>query len=255
MSLGMIMREVDEDRGDDLGVLVLDQVGDRRCVHPLQAFDAVGVAGLQDARDQVGRLVVAERLGQHRADVGVGIDVHRRRFFGRAVKLAQHLFDARARHRFERRHGVPELLHLLRPEVLEHLGGVVLAEGDEQDGALSIPSSAGIGARPFLDDVGHDLGSCCASARAAASFLSSNSLAVGTCASPAASPSSSAEHIDLAADRGLASGGRLEHGLEQRPHDGEQEVGDDAAIAPYLISSLPATISGSRQSGIPRPFR
>jgi hypothetical protein len=52
------------------------------------------------------------------------------------VELGEHLFDARARYRLQQRHGVPQLLHLLRPEMLEHLGRVVFAKRDQQNGAF-----------------------------------------------------------------------------------------------------------------------
>ena len=44
--------EVHQDRGDDLRVLVAQQLGHRAGVHPLQALDARDVAALQDAVDQ-----------------------------------------------------------------------------------------------------------------------------------------------------------------------------------------------------------
>ena len=65
---GMVELEVDQDGGDDLRVFVADQVGHGGRVHPLEAFDAGGVAAVHDARDQVGGAVVAERLGQHGLD-------------------------------------------------------------------------------------------------------------------------------------------------------------------------------------------
>ncbi|MPN46343.1 hypothetical protein SDC9_193929 [bioreactor metagenome] len=133
---GVVVFEVDEDGGDDLRVLVLDQVGDGLCVHPLQAFDARGFAALQDARDQVGGLVVAERLGQHRADVVIGVYMDGRMFLDVLVKVVEHGLDRGPRHRLEGGHRMAELLHLARAEVLEHFGGVVLAQRDEQGRAL-----------------------------------------------------------------------------------------------------------------------
>ncbi|MCU0814512.1 MAG: hypothetical protein MUC32_09450, partial [Burkholderiaceae bacterium] len=65
--------EVHEDRGDDLRVLVAQQLGHRTGVHPLQALDARDVAALQDAVEQQVGLVLAERLAQHALDVLVGV--------------------------------------------------------------------------------------------------------------------------------------------------------------------------------------
>jgi hypothetical protein len=79
------------------GCSLLDQVGDGGRIHPLQALDAGRVAALQDARDQVGGAVVAERLGQHAADVFL-VGRHRRAALGLLVELVDHFFDLVARH-------------------------------------------------------------------------------------------------------------------------------------------------------------
>ena len=133
---GVVVLEVHEDGGDDLRVFVANEVGDRRRVHPFEAFDAVGVAALQNARNQVGRFVVAERLGQDRAHVGVAVDVHRRRFGRRALEVGKDFLDLGPGHRLQAGHGVAELLDFFRPEVFEDFRCVILAQGDEQDGAL-----------------------------------------------------------------------------------------------------------------------
>jgi len=58
-----------KDGGYDLRVFIADQFGDRCRIHPLQAFYATSVAIVQDAIEQAGRLVVAQRFGQHAADI------------------------------------------------------------------------------------------------------------------------------------------------------------------------------------------
>ncbi len=133
---GLVELQVHQDRGDDLRVLVLDEVGGGGGVHPFEALDAGGVAALQDARDQVGRLVVAQRLGQHRADVVVGIDMDRRVLLRHAQEFIEDAFHLGARHRLQGSHGMADFLHLARPEMLQHFRSMVLAQGDEQRGAL-----------------------------------------------------------------------------------------------------------------------
>ncbi len=133
---GVVVFQVHQDGRNDLRVFVLDQVGNRRGIHPLQAFDTGGLARLQDARDKVRCLVVTERLGQYRTDVVVGVDMNRSMFFGCLQEFVQDALDLGAGNRFQRSHGVTELLYLARAKMLEHLGGVILAQSDEQRGAL-----------------------------------------------------------------------------------------------------------------------
>ena len=133
---GVVVFQMHQNGRDDLGVFVLDQVGDGRCVHPLQALDTRGFTCLQDARNQVGSLVVAQRLGQHGADVVVGVDMDGRVLFGYLEELVQDAFDLGAGNRFERRHGVADLLDLAWPQVLEHFRRTIFTERNEQRGAL-----------------------------------------------------------------------------------------------------------------------
>ena len=113
------MLQVHQDGGDDLGVLVADQVGHRAGIHPLQAFDARGLAALEDAGDEVGGLVVAQGLGQHIADVGIRIHVHRGMFVVDGVEFFQHRFHPGPGHGTQGGHGVAELLHFPGAELLQ----------------------------------------------------------------------------------------------------------------------------------------
>jgi hypothetical protein len=66
-----------------------------------------------------------------------------------------------------------ELLHFLRTEVLQDLGSLVLPQRQQQDGAFSTPSPAGLAAiYPFLDHVGDGLGILLCRLAASASFSS-----------------------------------------------------------------------------------
>jgi hypothetical protein len=132
---GLVELEVHQDGGDDLRMLVADQVGHGGRIHPLQALDAGRVVAGHDAADQAGGAVVAERLGQHGLD-GFVVDRHRRALGGLLGEVVDHFFDALARHLLQRRHGVAELLHFLRPEVLQDLGSLVLPQRQQEDGGL-----------------------------------------------------------------------------------------------------------------------
>jgi hypothetical protein len=61
------------DSGDDLRMFIGDEVRYRTGIHPLQAFDAAGVAVVQDAVEQACGLVIAQCFIQHVADVVAGI--------------------------------------------------------------------------------------------------------------------------------------------------------------------------------------
>ena len=54
-------------------------------------------------------------------------------------QFVEHDLDAVARHRLQLRHRVAELLDFLRPQMLQDLGGFVLAQREQQHGALFQP--------------------------------------------------------------------------------------------------------------------
>lgn len=89
---------------------------------------------LQDARDEVGGAVVAQRLGEHAADVFL-VGRHRRAALGLLVERVDHFLDLVARHGLQLGHGGAQLLHLARAEMLEHFRRLVLAEREQQHGA------------------------------------------------------------------------------------------------------------------------
>lgn len=125
--------QVHQDSGDDLRVLVLDEIGGGGRIEPLQALDRGGVRALHDAGDDVACLVVAQHLGEHLADLlRIGFD----------RSAALHVFDGLVQHRFyflarfgrQRGHDGAQFLHFLGTEVLEHLGGLGRPQGEQQQG-------------------------------------------------------------------------------------------------------------------------
>ncbi len=117
-------------------MLVAHQFGHRLRIHPLQAFDAAGVARAEDAVQQRRRLVFAQGLGQHGADILVRIHTERGVLVGLGTEFVEHPFQFFALDRLHDRHRGAKLLHLARAEVFHHLGGLFLAQSQHQDRSL-----------------------------------------------------------------------------------------------------------------------
>jgi hypothetical protein len=129
--------QVDQDGSDDLRVLVLDQLGHRGGVHPVQGVDAAArIARFQDVLDHGQRAFLAQRLVQHALDERAGVHVQRQVLLGLAAELGQHLGHFLARHRRQVGHRRTQPLHFTGRQMLENLGGSVLANRHHQDGAL-----------------------------------------------------------------------------------------------------------------------
>ncbi len=133
---GMVALQVDQDGGDDLRVFVADELGHRLRVHPLEAFDTGGIAPAEDAVEQGSGLVVAQRLGQHAADVFVRIQTQRGGLAGFGDEGFQHFVDFLEADVAQRRHGRAELLDLFRAQVFHDFGGLILAQGEHEDGTF-----------------------------------------------------------------------------------------------------------------------
>jgi hypothetical protein len=69
----LVIVQVHQNGGDDLGVFVAQQFGHGQRVHPFQALNARDVAALQDPVNQQCCLVVAQSQFQHRAHIVPGI--------------------------------------------------------------------------------------------------------------------------------------------------------------------------------------
>ncbi len=135
---GLVALQVHQDGGDDLRVLVADQLGHRWRVHPLQAFDAGGVAcrpgcGSAATTPCRRRAPWSARWRMYSSESRPTAKSAVRS--GRGSRPAPPP-AARAGTLFMRRHGGAQLLHLARAEVFHHLGRLVLAEREHQDRAL-----------------------------------------------------------------------------------------------------------------------
>ena len=108
-------------------------IGNGTRFHPLEAIQAAGVATQQDAVDQAVGLVFAQGRGEHLADVAVGADAQAGLVADDLDELAHHLFDLLTVNVAHLRHGHADTLNLFGAHVAQHLGGVGLTEGQQQD--------------------------------------------------------------------------------------------------------------------------
>ena len=133
----MVTLQVHQNGGDDLRVLMADQLGHRGRIHPAQALDARDVAALHDAVDQHAGLVVAQRTFQHATHVGVGIMHQRALLRGLLMKTFQNLLDMVLGRVLGPGHHFAQSLYLLRCQVLEDFGCRFLAQGEQQHGGIT----------------------------------------------------------------------------------------------------------------------
>ena len=131
----LVRIEVYQNGGDDLRMLAFDQLGHRGRVHPFEALDTGVVVVRQDAVDQRAGFVVAQCAGQNITQILIGFRSDRGVLLRLLVELAQHARHLIARDVAELRHRDPELLHLARAEMLEHLHRLFLAERHQEDRA------------------------------------------------------------------------------------------------------------------------
>ncbi|CAI3808043.1 hypothetical protein GLGCALEP_04789 [Pseudomonas sp. MM221] len=133
---GLVRVEVGNHDGLDLRVLIADHISYRARLHPLQAVQAAGVATQQDAVDQPIGLVLAQRLVEHLADVGIGAHAQAGLVADNLDELAHHLLDLVTVHIAHLRHGHTHPLHFLGAHVPQHLGRIGLAQREQKDRRL-----------------------------------------------------------------------------------------------------------------------
>ncbi len=84
--------EVNQDGGDDLRMLVADKVGSGLRLHKVERFHpAGGFPRFENIFQQTGGALLAQRTGQHRAQVFVGVQAQRRKLLGIGFELTQYL--------------------------------------------------------------------------------------------------------------------------------------------------------------------
>src|SRR5690606_9167946 len=80
---GAVAFQVHQDRGDDLRMLVHDELGHVLRIEPVQGVDAAGaVAAFQNVFDEAGGAVGTQCLGEYGTDVFVGTQRDRHELVG-----------------------------------------------------------------------------------------------------------------------------------------------------------------------------
>ena len=128
----MLAVELGEEAGDDLRVLVADQLGDHARLHPLQGLDAGATGAGQDAVDDRLGPALAERTGKSPLHVLDAIDGEAGGV-GLAEEVADDHFGAVARDLLEGGHARADRLDLAGIHVFHDLRGVTLAERHQED--------------------------------------------------------------------------------------------------------------------------
>ena len=128
----MVVVKVRKDDGLDLRVLETDQLRHRTRVHPLEGFQSLGAAAQQDPVHHALGFILAQCLDHDGAYIVFRPHTQCCLLLNGLGKIFQHPADLLARHIGHGGHSRPDFLHLFRPHVLQDLGGIVLAEGQQQ---------------------------------------------------------------------------------------------------------------------------
>ena len=85
--------EMREHQRDDLRMLVLDQIGDRARIHPLERFEPRALLLRGDPREHVFGAVMAQRLFHDVLDLRTRAEAQRGALAGTEHELVEHLVD------------------------------------------------------------------------------------------------------------------------------------------------------------------
>ncbi len=134
---GLGTLEVDQDGGDDLWMLVANKVGRGLRLHKVERFHAAGgFARFENVLQQAGGALFAQRPGQHRTQVFVGVQAQRRELLGIRFELTQHFSQLLMRHLTHVGHRAAQVLDLTLVQVFENFRSALFANGHHQDGAF-----------------------------------------------------------------------------------------------------------------------
>ena len=135
----LVTLEVNQNSGDDLRVLLADQIEDVLRLHKVERFDTVRpLLGIQQVFKQAGGPLLAQRLDQYAAQIVVGVDAQYRVLAGVALEFAKNsgqIFMGKSAHIH---HRTTDLFDLMRIEMFEHFGGQSVAEGQHDDGTFIV---------------------------------------------------------------------------------------------------------------------
>ena len=141
------------------GCSPLDQFRHRLRIHPLEAFDAAGVAALQNTADVVCRLVVAQRSFKHCAGVVFRIEHPEERFCSRTrpQKSLSTLSTCSRLRFFSFAIAAPSFCTSQRVEMLQHLHRLAPRPATAARWRFCCMPSSFMASHPLLDHIGHQL--------------------------------------------------------------------------------------------------
>ena len=123
--------------GDNLRMFVADNIGHSLRLHIVEAFDPGRTfVFLEDIFQQAGGTVFTQRLDQHGTQIIIGIYVQRRILNRRFLKLRQDFRQLGVGDLTHVGHRHAQLLNFFIIQVVKDLGGLVLTERHQHDGAL-----------------------------------------------------------------------------------------------------------------------
>ncbi len=133
---GAVAFQVHQYRGDDLRMLVGDELGHAGRFQPIERIDAVGVVGgIQYVFDQAGGAVGAQGLVEHGTYVVVRTQRNGHELVGFLAKFFQHGIHVGPGDLLQVGHGRTHHLHFPRAQVFENFSRGVLAQGHHENRA------------------------------------------------------------------------------------------------------------------------
>ena len=123
--------------GDNLRMLVADNIGGALRFHKVERFDAAGgFAGFENIFQQAGGTLFAQRFDQHRTQVFISVDAQCGKLFSFLLELCQHVGQLFVGDLLDVGHRRTELLHFAGAEVFEHLSRAIFANRHQQNDAF-----------------------------------------------------------------------------------------------------------------------
>src|SRR5690606_17612640 len=130
--------QVDQNGGDDLGVLVANHFRHGGGLNQVERVDAgIGVVDARDILHQAAGTFGPKYLGKDGEKVFTGPDAEQRELLGVVVEIGENLVHFLIGDMPHGSHSLTQLLDLHRRHVAHHIGGTVLVEAQHQDGALA----------------------------------------------------------------------------------------------------------------------
>ena len=119
--------------GNDLWVLIAQQLCHRQRIHPLQAFNARNISALQDTVNQQRCLVIPKGTAKHRTNVIARVRNQEALRRSSVRETVNHAVNLLARDRLHARDSLSKLLHFFRRKMLEYFRRLLFAKRHQQN--------------------------------------------------------------------------------------------------------------------------